>query len=228
MQKNLTVIIFMLALTSFSVMAQEVPVVINKDTTQLRVPEDVKIKQVNKDSLNNLHSPRKAAIRSAIIPGWGQIYNKKYWRLPIVYGALGTTAGVFIFNLKTYKDLRFAYAAKYKASLPASQGRDSTDYFKIKSEYLPISQESLRFNRDQFRRNIDYTVLVFVALWGLNVMDATVDAHLKSFNVSPDLSLKIKPGHSEMANTNGLSFVFTIGKNAGKQKPFSLSEVSSR
>jgi hypothetical protein len=228
MQKNLTVIIFMLALTSFSVMAQEVPVVINKDTTQLRVPEDVKIKQVNKDSLNNLHSPRKAAIRSAIIPGWGQIYNKKYWKLPIVYGALGTTAGVFIFNLKTYKDLRFAYAAKYKASLPASQGRDSTDYFKIKSEYLPISQESLRFNRDQFRRNIDYTVLVFVALWGLNVMDATVDAHLKSFNVSPDLSLKIKPGHSEMANTNGLSFVFTIGKNAGKQKPFSLSEVSSR
>jgi Family of unknown function (DUF5683) len=228
MQKNLTVIIFMLALTSFSVMAQEVPVVINKDTTQLRVPEEVKIKQVNKDSLNNLHSPRKAAIRSAIIPGWGQIYNKKYWKLPIVYGALGTTAGVFIFNLKTYKDLRFAYAAKYKASLPASQGRDSTDYFKIKSEYLPISQESLRFNRDQFRRNIDYTVLVFVALWGLNVMDATVDAHLKSFNVSPDLSLKIKPGHSEMANTNGLSFVFTIGKNAGKQKPFSLSEVSSR
>jgi hypothetical protein len=228
MQKNLTVIIFMLALTSFSVMAQEVPVVINKDTTQLRVPEDVKIKQVNKDSLNNLHSPRKAAIRSAIIPGWGQIYNKKYWKLPIVYGALGTTAGVFIFNLKTYKDLRFAYAAQYKASLPASQGRDSTDYFKIKSEYLPISQESLRFNRDQFRRNIDYTVLVFVALWGLNVMDATVDAHLKSFNVSPDLSLKIKPGHSEMANTNGLSFVFTIGKNAGKQKPFSLSEVSSR
>jgi hypothetical protein len=228
MQKNLTVIIFMLALTSFSVMAQEVPVVINKDTTQLRVPEDVKIKQVNKDSLNNLHSPRKAAIRSAIIPGWGQIYNKKYWKLPIVYGALGTTAGVFIFNLKTYKDLRFAYAAKYKASLPASQGRDSTDYFKIKSEYLPISQESLRFNRDQFRRNIDYTVLVFVALWGLNVMDATVDAHLKSFNVSPDLSLKIKPGHSEIANTNGLSFVFTIGKNAGKQKPFSLSEVSSR
>ncbi|HEY9362214.1 MAG TPA: DUF5683 domain-containing protein [Chitinophagaceae bacterium] len=226
MQKKFTVLVVMLALTFFSVMAQEVPVVINKDTTQLRVPEDVKIKQVNKDSLNNLHSPRKAAIRSAIIPGWGQIYNKKYWKLPIVYGALGTTAGVFIFNLKTYKELKFAYAAKYKASLPVSQGRDSTDYFKIKSEYLPISQESLRFNRDQFRRNIDYTVLVFVALWGLNVMDATVDAHLKSFNVSPDLSLKIKPGHSEMANTNGLSFVFTIGKNAGKQKSFSFAEVS--
>jgi len=226
MQKKITVLVVMLALTFFSVMAQEVPVVINKDTTQLRVPEDVKIKQVNKDSLNNLHSPRKAAIRSAIIPGWGQIYNKKYWKLPIVYGALGTTAGVFIFNLKTYKELKFAYAAKYKASLPVSQGRDSTDYFKIKSEYLPISQESLRFNRDQFRRNIDYTVLVFVALWGLNVMDATVDAHLKSFNVSPDLSLKIKPGHSEMANTNGLSFVFTIGKNAGKQKSFSFAEVS--
>ena len=82
----------------------------------------------------------------------------------------------------------------------------------MKTKYIPISEESLRFNRNEFRRNIDYTVLVFIALWGLNVVDATVDAHLKSFDVSPDLSLRIKPGHSEMANTSGLSLVLHIGK----------------
>ena len=64
------------------------------------------------------HSPRKAAIRSAIIPGWGQIYNKKYWKAPIVWGALGITGYIFFNNLHTYQDLKFSYAAKYEASVP--------------------------------------------------------------------------------------------------------------
>src|SRR5829696_3044734 len=55
------------------------------------------------------HSPRKAAIRSAILPGWGQIYNRKYWKLPIVYAALGVTGYIFVDNLKVYKDLKIAY-----------------------------------------------------------------------------------------------------------------------
>lgn len=158
-----------------------------------------------------MHSPRTAAIRSAILPGLGQIYNKKYWKVPLVYGALGVTGGIFIFNLTSYKDTRFAYSAKYKASLPPPF-RDSTDYRKIKPELLPLTLESLRFYRDQYRRDIDYSVLFFLIAWGLNVVDATVDAHLKSFDMSPDLSLKIKPGRSEMAGTNGLSLVLTIGK----------------
>ena len=162
------------------------------------------------DSIRKTHSPRKAAIRSAIIPGWGQIYNKKYWKLPIVYGGLGAVGYVFVYNLKNYRDTRFAYQAKYKAALPVNQGRDSTDYRKIKPELLPLSPESLRFYRNEFRRDIDYSVLFFLIIWGLNVVDATVDAHLKGFDVSPDLGLKIKPGHSSMANTNGISFVLNI------------------
>ena len=160
------------------------------------------------DSVLNVHSPRKAIIRSAIIPGWGQIYNKKYWKLPLVYGALGTTAYIFIDNIKTYKDLRFAYAAKYKAT-PAG-GADSSDFIKIPNKYLLVSLESLRNGRDQFRRYIDYSVLFFVVFWGLNVVDAAVDAHLKSFDVSPDLSLRIKPGYSEMAGTKGISLVLAF------------------
>jgi Family of unknown function (DUF5683) len=171
-------------------------------------------KKENKDSKDTVtvkkdHSPRTAAIRSAILPGLGQIYNKKYWKVPIVYGALGTCAAVFFYNLGNYRDTRFAYQAKYKASLQPPF-RDSTDYRKIKSNLLPLSLESLKFYRNGFRQDIDYSAIVFLVLWGLNVIDATVDAHLKSFDVSPGLGLRIKPGHSEMAGTNGISFVLEI------------------
>src|SRR4030095_11929971 len=106
------------------------------------------------------HSPRKAAIRSAIIPGWGQIYNKKYWKVPIVWGALGVTGYIFFNNLYTYKDLKFAYAAKYEASLPPYDPnssypgpyQDSTNYFNIKDQYKPIDQEALKAGRNQSRQ----------------------------------------------------------------------------
>ena len=185
----------------------------NGDTLSKEVP----VSKLNKiadtlssqkvDSVMNVHSPHKAIIRSAIIPGWGQIYNKKYWKVPLVYAALGTSAGVFFHNLKFYKEARFAYKAKFEAAPPT---RDSTDYFNIAPELLPYTLEDLRYNRDEFRRYVDYSALVFVLLWGLNVVDAAVDAHLKSFDVSPDLSLKFKAGHSEMANTNGVSLVLAF------------------
>jgi Family of unknown function (DUF5683) len=167
-----------------------------------------------KDSLvAKIYSPRKAAIRSAIFPGLGQIYNRKYWKLPIVYAAMGISGGVFLFNLTNYHDTRFAYKVKYNMRV---SGTDSALFVKIKDDLKPLSEESLRFYRNQFRRDIDFSALVFILLWGLNVVDATVDAHLKSFDVSPNLSLNIHPGHSEMANTNGLSLVLTIGKNKSR------------
>ena len=182
------------------------PVAIKEDT----IKTVQKQKPVNKyDSATLAHSPKKAAIRSALLPGLGQIYNKKYWKVPIVYGALGTCTGIFLYNFKNYKDTRFAYKVKYNMRVPHT---DSALYSSIKSNLKPLSEESLRFYRNQFRRDIDYTVLFFLILWGLNVVDASVDAHLKSFDVSPDLSLQFKPGYSELAKTNGLSLVLKIGK----------------
>ena len=153
------------------------------------------------------HSPRKAAIRSAIIPGWGQVYNGKYWKVPIVWAALGVTAVIFVDNLNTYKDLKFSYAAKYKASVPPY---DSTDYHNLKPQYVPISPESLRAGRDQFRRYVDYSAVFFLVFWGLNVVDAAVDAHLKAFDISPDLTMKIKPAYNPIANAGGVSLVFNF------------------
>lgn len=180
------------------------PVVLTKDST---IPATVK-KLSRYDSAMQAHSPRKAAIRSAILPGLGQIYNKKYWKLPLVYGALGTCGGIFAYNIKWYKKTRFAYAVLYN--------KDSASFDKVdpKLRFLVTNNrlDDLRYYRNAYRRDVDYSALFFLIAWGLNVVDATVDAHLKSFDVSPDLSLQIKPGYSELASTGGISLVLKIGK----------------
>lgn len=197
---------------------------VQQDTTKRMIPADslpkvaTPISRVNKvDSLLKYHSPKKAAFRSAVLPGWGQIYNKKYWKLPIVYGALGVAGAIFNYNLTWYKRTRFAYKAKYEVSRPRVDPitgvgfpADSTNYWKIRPDLLPIEINALRSYRDEFRRNIDYSALFFVLMWGLNVVDATVDAHLKPFDVSPDLSLRFKIGPSEMARTSGISLVLAF------------------
>src|SRR5687767_9068760 len=161
-----------------------------------------------KDTLKKkIYSPKKAALRSAILPGLGQIYNKKYWKLPIIYAALGITTGIFVYNLKNYRDTKFAYRVKFNMR---ENGTDSSLFASIKENLKPLSEESLRFYRDQYRRDIDYSALVFLLAWGLNVVDAAVDAHLKAFDVGPDLGLYINPGHSELAGTNGVSLVIRI------------------
>lgn len=205
-----SVIIFSLVIfTSSCLYAQEqIPVAIASKDSNI-VNSKKKNSGSRYDSLSKAHSPRKAAIRSALLPGLGQIYNKKYWKLPIVYGALGTCAGIFIYNLGNYKDTKFAYRVKYNMRVFHT---DSASFVHIKDNLKPLSEESLKFYRNQFRRDIDYSALVFILLWGLNVVDATVDAHLKSFDVSPDLSLHIKPGYSDFARTNGLSLILKIGK----------------
>jgi hypothetical protein len=172
--------------------------------------DSVIVKKEKKDSVaKKVFSPRIAAIRSAILPGLGQIYNKKYWKLPIVYGVLGTTSAIFFYNLRYYKLTRFAYTVRYNMRVNFT---DSSLFSQINPNLQPLSEESLVYYRDQFRRNMDYSVLFFLIFWGVNVIDATVDAHLKSFDVSPNLSLRFKAGHSEMAGTNGLSLVLKIGK----------------
>ena len=174
---------------------------VNPDTT-------TKDSTVSKKSLKKKFNPKVATFRSAILPGWGQFYNKKYWKIPIVYGALGTTAGIFFYNLKTYKRLRQAVILR-SDTIP---GNDNQVY----PDFINLSTESLRSYRNEYRQNIDYSVLVFLLFWGLNVVDATVDAHLKGFDVSPDVSMKIRPGLNSSNNGPGISFVFFFNNNHSK------------
>ena len=168
----------------------------------------VKKDTVIKKPLENFE-PRKATIRSAILPGWGQLYNKKYWKAPLVWGALGVTAGTYFYNVKYYNKLKAAY-------INLKDGNDLNNN-EIDPEFRNLSENSVLSYRNSFRQNVDYSVLFFILFWGLNVVDATVDAHLKAFDVDDNLSLQIKPGYSEMANTSGISLVLNIGKhNSGK------------
>ncbi len=160
-----------------------------------------------------INGPRRAALRSAILPGWGQITNKKYWKLPLVYGALGATAYAFNFNLTQYKRVAYAYRVLTNSRIAPY---DTSLFKTVDADLQPFihagALNDLRNYRNTYRKDIDYSVLIFLFFWGLNVVDATVDAHLKGFDVSDDLSMKIKPGFNPGTKNMGLSFVFDIHK----------------
>lgn len=198
-----TLLVFLLASAALHSAAQET-MMLPGDS----LPPTVR-KSILPDTAKKNTYPRKVALRSAILPGWGQATNKKYWKIPIVYAALGITSYVFIDNIGVYREYRFAYAARIKAQAPTL---DSTDYNTLAPLYKIISPESIRAGRDEFRKYIDYSVLFFIVFWGLNVVDAAVDGHLKSFDVTPDLSLKIKPVINPYLRTAGVGLVFSIGK----------------
>ncbi len=150
------------------------------------------------------YNPRIATYRSAILPGWGQATNKKYWKMPIVYAALGATGYIFFYNVKQYNQAKNAYLNAIDQN-PLNDSLIPQPYYSVKD-----NPERIKTFRNQVRQNVDYTVLFFIIFWGLNVVDATVDAHLKTFDVSDNLSVYIKPGYSQLANTNGISLVLKI------------------
>lgn len=160
----------------------------------------------NSASHQNAFNPKKAIIRSAIIPGWGQITNKKIWKVPLVYTALGTTSYLFFRNLKQFKDSKNAYNL-------AIDGDPTNDYL-IKQPYFTVKDqpERIRTFRNQVRQNVDYCVLYFILFWGLNVADAAVDAHLKHFDISDNLSLEVKPSVAPSANgiNSGIGLILSF------------------
>jgi len=153
------------------------------------------------------YNPKIATFRSALIPGWGQATNRKYWKIPLIYGALGTTTWVFFYNLKTYNLLRTAVKVRYGTAAPNQQ---------IDPSLAGLSTASLVQYRSEFRQNIDYSVLFFLLFWALNIVDANVDANLRTFDVSSDVSMKIRPGLNTANNGPGVSFVFFFKDNHHK------------
>ncbi len=184
-----------------------------KDTAVHKISESKKPDTLAKHK----HSPRKAAIYSAILPGLGQIYNKKYWKVPIVYAAVGIPAGLFIYNKNWYDRTRYALA------IVANNTTDPDSLSRIHSRLRPLvdlkAEGSLLNYRNEFRKNMDYSILFGLLFWGLNVVDATVDAHLKGFDITDDISLKIKPAILSGGTATGISFVFTFGENRPKTLP---------
>jgi len=129
-----------------------------------------------------IHSPKKAALLSSLLPGTGQIYNKKYWKAPIIYAAFGTLGYFYVDNHKNY--LHFKESYKFRTDENPNTG----------DEYVGVyTDDNLKLLRDYYRRNTELTVIIGFAVYALNIIDATVDAHLFGFNVSDDLSLRAEP-----------------------------------
>ena len=167
-------------------------------------------KAITKDStlVIRKHIPSKATKRSALIPGWGQAYNKQYWKIPLVYGVIALPAATYIYNNDMYKKTKFAYEAKFKEA-----AGDVSDVAKIDPVLKNLSTSSLQSYRNIFRKDRDYSIMWMIVTWGINVIDATVSGHLKEFDINNDLSFKIQPTYQPQFKQAGLALQFHFNNN---------------
>lgn len=150
------------------------------------------------------HSPSTAAIFSAIAPGGGQIYNKKYWKAPIVWGGLGAFTYLWINENIRYQDAKTAYLS-YLDKDP------SNDIVFNGSSNVSIIQQS----KNVYLNQRDSYLLFGILFYGLNIVDAAVDAHFMNFDVSDDLSMKMNFDLRNYPSQNGvpsLSLNFNLKK----------------
>jgi hypothetical protein len=157
------------------------------------------------------HIPKIATQRSAILPGWGQAYNKQYWKIPLVYGVLAIPAATYQYNADLYSKAKFAYEARFKEA-----NGDNSDVSKIDPTLKNLGLASLQSYRNIFRKDRDYSIMWFILGWGLNVLDATVSGHLKEFDINNDLSLKIQPSYQPQFRQAGLSLQLHFKNNSTK------------
>jgi hypothetical protein len=178
------------------------------------------------DSLAKRHDPRKATLYSAFCPGLGQIYNHKYWKLPIVWAAVGIPAYTYFYNKSWYKKCQFALAIIDNYQAAGITTIPDSIVAKVNPQLRPFlnppDDNDVRNYRNEFRQNEDYSILFFLLFWGLQIVDATVDAHLKYFDVSDQLTMQLQTPSPNMlpGNSTGISLVFDWHKP--KHKLFQL------
>lgn len=190
------------------------------DTTIINIHEDISF-QVHNDSLIGvapividkfIPNSTKAVWYSAIFPGLGQIYNKKYWKLPIVYGGfLGIVYGLS-FNQRYYTD----YSIAYRDFMDDND--DTNSYMDFIPESYPENKigDVLKRKKDFYRRYRDLSIIGLIAMYAICMVDAYVDAELYTFDISKDLSLSIEPViMQEKTITNSISY--TTNKALGLQ-----------
>lgn len=183
---GLLLLVFLLTNSAFSQTQAETPV------TESRP----KVKKEKPDYSSLPKNPRKATILSAVLPGAGQVYNGKAWKVPLLYAGFMTDIYFIGYNNKRYQTFREA--------LFAFDDGDS-------SQFPSLNREALVRNVDYWRQNRDMTILLLGAIYALNLIDANVDAHLSGFDISDDLAIKIEPNVGTFAASStsmGLTLKF--------------------
>lgn len=182
---------------NFSLKAQtndSIPVIIPEARIEEVVPEKV-------------HSPHKASIYSAVFPGLGQIYNRKYWKLPLVYGGIGGMAYAIHFNSKYYKIYRSAYRdfiigdpgnTSYVEVIPLGLTMED-----VNGSYREWFTRALESKKKYYKRYRDLCYIGMAAIYLLNIVDASIDAHFYNFDISQDLSMRVEPAYLPQETFNG-------------------------
>ncbi|WP_462249143.1 DUF5683 domain-containing protein [Ekhidna sp.] len=195
MMKRLLFVISFCSL-SLSLLAQDQPVLID-DSTFVKAEENAELFE----EISEL-DPQRAALLSALAPGLGQAYNKQYWKVPIVLAGMLTFGHFIHYNNQVYHGLR-------NAALLTSQG--------LTNPYQSIitSESSLVRNRDVFRRNRDFLIILGSAFYILQIVDAHVSAHLEEFKINDKLAFGIEPSIQStplLSQAVGVSFVLKINQ----------------
>ncbi len=176
--------------------AQSDTLVLRNDTSYL---EGTSLELVKS---KKIHSPHKASFYAAILPGMGQIYNKKYWKLPLVYGGIAATGYFIHFNSKYYSK----YKSAYRDFIIQDPGNKSylefippglTESDVVGGAYDSWFESALESKKQYYRRYRDLSYFIMAGVYMLQIVDAAVDAHFYNFSISDDLSMRISPALME-------------------------------
>lgn len=175
------------------------------DELNVQVQDTVKVKKGKTFDYDPL-APSKAAFYSAVLPGLGQAYNRKYWKIPIVYAGIGT--GIYFWVQQDQEYDRFRNAFKRRLA-----GFTDDEFYGDGDEPL-VSNDRLIDAQRRAQKNKDISIIVAVAFYLINIVDANVDAHLRQYNINDDLSLvpqlQIDPVSTQASY--GLSLKFNFGR----------------
>ncbi len=191
---NKSKILFLLCLISVTCSFSQV----ENDSTSIGLEKEMVVIEdqlVERKPIDPLR-PSKAAFYSAILPGAGQAYNKKYWKIPIVWGAIGTGVYFYLRNDRQFDRYRDAYKRRLAGF--------TDDEFSDENGNPLISNDGLIRAQQQFRRNKEISLLVTIGLYALNIIDANVDAHLLQFNVDENLTLRPHYQYNQWENSSDL------------------------
>jgi len=153
-------------------------------------------------------APSKAAFYSAILPGLGQAYNKKYWKIPLVYAAIGTGVYLYIDNTNELNRYRDAYKSRLA-------GFNTDEFWGTDANGTPLASPRIQSDgliraQQTFRRNQELSLLVTIGLYALNIIDANVDAHLMQFNVDENLAVKPHYKYNQIDHTTDLGLTINF------------------
>jgi hypothetical protein len=167
---------------------------------------DAGLQEQDSEVNNEYPSPRSVLFQSMIIPGWGQITNRQAWKIPIIYGAFAGIGYYTHYLHEEYKD----YRAAYYNSFPEN---DDLRFGPTPERLEGVNANQLQSNRNSLRNQRDFMFVVMGLAYGLNVLDAYVFAHMRSFDVSDDLSARTTIGPAILADQNpGISVRLTLSK----------------